>query len=85
MLLSVFLILICLSPTAGFGSWARLRFDTVCRQFYSRTSRSQAPYASYLRNGKDASPPRLPLLQLLLLSLLHAAGVFLDRIASFES
>ena len=28
-------------------------------------------------------PPRFPLLQLL--SLLHAAGVFLDRIASFES
>ena len=43
------------------------------------------PVASYLRNGKDLSPPRLPLLQLLLLSLLHAAGVFLDRIASFES
>jgi hypothetical protein len=41
--------------------------------------------ASYLRNGKDFSPPRRPLLQLLLLSLLHAAGVFLDRIASFES
>jgi hypothetical protein len=34
-------------------------------------------------NGIDLSPPRLPLLQLLL--LLHAAGVFLDRIASFES
>jgi hypothetical protein len=34
-------------------------------------------------NGPDLSPPRLPLLQLL--SLLHAAGVFLDRIASFES
>jgi hypothetical protein len=41
--------------------------------------------ASYSRNGKDLSPPRLPLLQLLLLSLLDAAGVFLDRIASFES
>jgi hypothetical protein len=34
-------------------------------------------------NGPDLSPPRLPLLQLL--SLLHAAGVFLDRIASFDS
>jgi hypothetical protein len=41
--------------------------------------------ACYLRNGKDLSPSRLPLLQLLLLSLLHAAGVFLGRIASFES
>jgi len=41
----------------------------------------------YLSNGAHLSPPRLPLLQLL--SLLHAAGVFLDRILranlSFES
>jgi hypothetical protein len=34
-------------------------------------------------NGNHLSPPGLPLLQLLL--LLHAAGVFVDRIASFES
>ncbi len=34
-------------------------------------------------NGTDPPPPRFPLLQLL--SLLRTAGVFLDRIASFES
>ena len=34
-------------------------------------------------NGTHHPPPRPLLLQLL--SLLHAAGVFLDRIASFES
>src|SRR6202000_2764335 len=41
------------------------------------------PAASCLRHGNRLSPSRLSLLQLL--SLLHAAGVFLVRRASLES
>jgi hypothetical protein len=51
------------------------KFDTTIRGLYAGDSRSVYEYFS---NGTHRSPPRLPLLQLL--SLLHAAGVFLDRI-----
>jgi hypothetical protein len=64
------------SIAAGVDCFARAmrgsEFDTAWRRFYAKTS----------RNGKHLSPPAPPLLLLL---LLHAAGVFLDRIASFAS